>query len=876
MTIVHRLVSILRWVFQRHRVESELHRDIESFIELSAADKVRDGMVPEEARRLARLELGGMDQVKERVRTERRGALLDELSQDVHYALRMFAKSPALTIIVVVTLAVGIGANLTAFGLARTIFWQPVPVPEPHRLIALYNRAERGAGAYSGLSYPEYEYFRDHSDVLSGFATYVRIHFLVNVGNEVEKIPGEIVSSNYFSVLGTPLVLGRPFSAGNDRSLGTTPEVVLSHGLWQRRFGGDRNVLGQSIRIEKQSFTVVGVAAPVFQGVLMDWLELPQLWIPLNMYPESLFTFKILERWDWHAMMVVGRLNAGVGLDRAAAALKPLDARMSTDHPERVQAFRGKYESTIDVLPLQRARFFPAYRETILSTVQVVAVVMAILLGVACLSLVNLMIAKSTTRQRELAVRVALGASRGRLLRQLIVENILLSIMGGVAAIIVASLAWKSIALFGRPFRVWLPAEFTLDFQSGAFMVGLALLLGIMFAIWPIRNAAKVDVHSLLKGDTRGGRSIGLRFRSALVTAQIAASVALLTCASLFVQTLQNTAGEDRYVDRDRITVIGVGLPVDRYPEFFDRVRRVPGVEQASLITSVPGVPFRNPGFVSVNESAWLNVDVNSVSTGFFKMMGIPILVGRDFTEQDAGISPPPVLITETLARALFPAGDSVGRSINRRSGPVQVIGIVKDTKTRGARGGFVPVLYPYSLSGGTLLITSNGSASIFSAVQQLLREFDPDFPLISPRSLQSHIEGSLSTERLAAVLVSVLGFIALMLTLIGLYGVTAFSVAARHKEIGIRRAIGAQTIDVLRLVLGQTGLMVAWGLLAGIGGSSVLAPVISTMLYGVDPTDEFSLLLSCGFMAVTAAVASFIPSWSASRVGPSVILRHD
>jgi predicted permease len=467
--------------------------------------------------------------------------VFDGFAQDLWLAARMIRKNPVISAIVILSVAVGVGSNLFAFGIADAIFWRPLPVANPDRLVALYNRSDNGSGTFSGISYPEYEYLRDNNTVLDGIAAYLRVPLFLQASEYPESIIGEMVTSNFFAVTGVRTILGRGLQPGRDRAPDQPLEMVLSHTLWEQRFGADPNVIGTTVRLNQKIFTVVGVADPEFRGVLLDWQSPPQLWIPmLPQNPVFFSNSRTFDAWNFHSIMTVGRVRLGMSIDQAAVALRTLDQGMTAAHPERVAAFNGTYAFALDVLPIQNARFFPAYRGEILSYVQMIGIVMAVLLAIAFLNLANLTIARSQTRRAEYAIRLALGGSHGRLTRQSVVENVVLTTLGGLASIGVAAFLWSvlasvdsaaSVPRFGRPFRVALPPEFRID-SIGVFLaISLSAFLGILLGVWPAMSLRASQVMTALKSKRLDAG--GMRWRAGIIVVQVAASTILLICAGL-------------------------------------------------------------------------------------------------------------------------------------------------------------------------------------------------------------------------------------------------------------------------------------------------------------------------------------------------------
>jgi predicted permease len=813
---------------------------------------------------------------------------------DIRFAARILLKRPWLSLVAVVSLAFGIGANLTAFGITRTILWLPLPVPQAERLIAVYNFGSQGTGGYSGLSIPEYEYFRAHNDVLSGLAAYLRVPVFLRTAAQTERTIAELVTANYFAVVSPAIIAGRSFTTD-------AHEVVISQDLWTSRFAGAVDAIGARLYLGGYPYTIVGVVDRQFRGILMDWQEPPDLWIPIATMPQALPGFfrspnNLLTAWNAHSSMVVGRLKPGVTRQQAAAAFEVLDQRMSEDSPERLRAWKGTYDFKPRILPVQRARFFPAYRDDIVNYIQIVGVVMAIVLGITSLNLANLVIAGALPRQKEFAVRAAIGAGRYRLLRQLMTEGLLLSLLGGAAGLLVASFSWRLLPLFGRPFRVALPPELPVGAPIWAVTLGLSLLTGILFSMWPARHACRFDLNAIIK---QHSRSSGVRFRLRwlLIGAQVALSVVLVVGAALLVQTVRNARSVDATVERNRIGVVEIdvfsaGYNEQRAAAFFDdllaAIRATPGVDHAGLVSTVPLGGRRGTTEVTWTPDgaaapATMQVDDNLISTDYFDTIGLSVVRGRDFSAADRPGAPYTAIVNETMARQFWPNEDALGRRIfvGRADQSLEIVGVVKDAKGRNIRTDIQPTVFrsaaQFPATTMNLLFHSAAAPSLLlPELTQAARRLDPDVPIANFRTMQEHVDQGISQERLTAALLTAMGGIALGLTLIGLYGLVTFSTAARSREIGIRMAIGAQRRDVLRLVLRQSLVIVAIGLAAGAVGALFLTRVLSTLLFGVQAFDVISFGVAALLIGGTTALAAFVPSWRATRIDPVLALRQD
>ena len=815
---------------------------------------------------------------------------MTQFFQDLRFGVRMLLKSPGFTAVAVLSLALGVGVNTSIFSLINAVLLRPLPVEDPGRLVSIYHRSAQGAGSFSSTAYPVYEYYRDHNEVFSGLMAFCRVPINLRIGEETERIPAEIVTGNYFSVLGVKPILGRAFLPEEDRTLGAHPVVVLSYGLWQRRFGGDSGLVGRTITLNGYSFTVVGIAPRNFRGVVLDWGDPPEIWAPMMMYREAVPAFggiDPLHRWGMDWLLVTGRLKPGVSLAQARAAMATLAAQMAQAHPER------RKEWATVLLPAHQARFWPTYRDSIVNYLGVLMAVVGLVLLIACFNVANLMLARAAKRQREIAVRLALGAGRSRLVRQLLTESVLLSLLGGAAGLLVA--VWTSGVLtsFYRPFRIQMALDTSLDARVLGFAFLVSLLTGILFGLAPVRQASRLDLVPALKSEA-SALLPGLRrfsLRNGLVVAQVALCLVLLIGAGLFLKTLRNAQAEDVTFDAGNVLLLNVdpatrGYTESRgqqfYSQLLERVRALPGVRSASLVSIIPLGGLRGGTDITVDKQT-LQVNLNWVSPGYFQTIGIPLLRGRDFTERDHPGAPRVAVVNEQMARRFWPGQDAIGKQfqLTRPRVSVEIVGVVRDGKMRNfreqARPGFYLPLDQHYCPQMTLEVrTAGGPAGMLGAVRREVQALDKDLPLGEFRTLKTHLSSALSQERMTAALLSALGLLALVLAAIGLYGVISFSVAQRTREIGIRVALGAQSSQVLRVVLRQGMFLTLIGLGIGLAAAAVLTRFTASLLYGVSPTDPLTFAGVSFLLAALTLAASYIPARRATQVDPMVALRYE
>jgi predicted permease len=904
---VLQVIARFRALFGREQFEQDLNEELAAHVAMLTEDNIRAGMDVATARREALLRIGSLDAARELHQDARSVRWIENVFHDTCLALRLARKSPWLTAITVVSLAIGIGVNITAFSLTKLVLWQPLAVTQAERLIAVYDRLHSGVDAFDGFGYPEYEYFRDNNSTLDGLAAYWRIYFFERTaGGNAHRAAGEIVTSNFFSVVQPPLVIGRGFVSGHDRDVDAAPEVVISYALWRREFAGDPGALGRTIRIgyaftssatrNEHAFTIVGVAGPSFHGVLLDWVDEPDFWIPINRYlPERLDPSKP-QSWMARTLLLVGRLKPDSTVPDASDDLAVLNGRLSLADPRRLPALGGVRVPPIQVQPLQRSRILPAHRDETVSYVSLFAGIVAAVLAIACLNLANLMIARASTRRREIALRLALGAGRARVMGQMLVESLVLSVIGGTGGLFCALGFWRILSAagspdgyFGRPFRITVPASLPFDLQIALFAGAISVLAGVLCGMAPAWAASKAEVNDAIREDVGNSRfGAAIRTRSLLVSLQIALSVVLLVGASLFVRTVLNADAVGRLVDRSHIGRVQIALDREHSEAFLDEIRKLPEVQNACLTY---GPNFQRMSYASPDkrDATVLALETSAVCGAYFTMRGIPLLAGRTFSVSDTQSA---AIVNETLARQLAPQGNIVGRhfilgsaalTTHGRGMPIEVIAVVKDFR-RGAETDFREQIQPavyfqastFPIQAMTLEFQAKQPHALFPAILQILRRFDPGAPILYERTLQEDVDTRLAREWLTAEAVAVLGWIVFGLTLIGLFGVVSYFVAARTREIGILMAVGVQRRQIVWRILAVPFRMIGLGICLGIAVALLLVRSVANLLYGVWPDDPASFSLAVLSILSLSFAAAAIPAWIAATRDPSDILRHE
>ncbi len=821
---------------------------------------------------------------------------METLWQDVRFGVRTLVKNPAFALAAALSLALGIGVNTTIFTLVNAVFLNPLPVERASELVGVFTTDEKNAGPFTNLlqtSYPNYLDYRDKNEVFSGLVAYLPgLGASLAVGSDAQQVNVELVTGNYFDLLGVKPALGRFFGPSDDQKPGGHPIAVLSHGLWQRRFGGAPEALGRTFTLNGIPFTVIGVAPEDFKGV--NALFGPDLWVPTMMYATVLpVQFR---QWveDRRALLmnIAGRLKPGVTIEQAEAQLKTLAKALEQEYPQpntgRSTALRALAQVTI----------FPGLREALLLGSVVLMVVVGLVLLIACSNVANLLLARASARWQEIAVRLALGASRLRLVRQLLTESVLLGLAGGILGFVFA--IWARNAIWAsRPPLV--PQNFVsleMDARVMLFTLLVSLATVLAFGLAPALQSSRPAVVDALKEETRsGGRSRrGVTAGRALVVFQVALSLVALIAAGLFLRSIQGAYAIDPGFATKDVAVLRVspgqqGYDQPRGERFYRdvkaRLQAVPGVRSVAWAANLPLFGgFARSVFVEGREedkerSGILTI-ANTVDPGYFATTDTTVMLGRDFTDADREGAAPVAVINEVMARRFWPNDDPIGKRFRFYGDTFyrEVIGIVETVKytTLGEAPQpcvFVPLAQNYGDT-MTLYVRSAGDiAPVVGAVRGELRAIDAQVPIVQAFTVTDVIDQSLWAAKFGAALLGIFGTLALVLASLGLYGVMAYSVSQRQREIGLRMALGAQQTEVLRLVLREGLTLVAIGVTIGLAAAFVVSRGVASLLYAVSATDPASFLGAAIALVVVALVASYLPALRASRVDPIVALRE-
>jgi predicted permease len=886
------LRSFLRNAIWRSAAESEMDAEIRFHIEARAEDFVRSGLARSEALRRARLEFGAVDKAKEECRESRGAHLIENLRQDTRYGLRMLRKSPGSTAAVVLALALGIGLNTAVFGFVNALLLRPpngIAATSQLRELWLRERGSSGVEGYRPLSYPDYIAYRDQTQSFAGLLAFdgdpEEVTWTRNGSGQV--IDGQLVSGNFFSQLDVKPALGRLLAADDDRVGSAHPVAVVSHAFWQQQLGADPNIVGRELLLNGNSVTVVGVAPPGFSGLLAI-LE-PAFWSPLSMTPQILRGDDRLTSRNTSWLIAVGRLREGATAASAQAEMNVIGNQLALAHPE-------DHTKTDPVLYAATAVPGP-YRGYVAAFTGLLMVVFTLLLLVACANSAGLLLARATARAREMAIRTALGASRGRLIRQMLAESILLAVIAGAAGLAVA---WWTTSLLMKLIPEGLPIVFhvPLDWRVLTFTLGISVVTGTVFGLAPALRGTKVaDAAALQEGAQSASASVATsRVRSALMICQIASCVVLAIGAALCVKSLRNANSIDVGFDTQHVALAifnprGMGYSDQKIADFYarlsERVAALPGVVGSSYVHHLPLGGAREQRSVLAGEhfeadAEGSSVDVYRVAPNFFSTMQVPILRGRDFSTQESHGEAHVAVVNAAMAAQLFGSGgaDAVGQRVTfiGDSFSTDIIGVVKTGKYRTLGEETIPAVYlPQQETMRTLVVRTSGDPSgLLDPIRAGVQAIDPAMAPTELETMQQYMTFPLFPARVAGMMLGACGFLAMLLTAIGLFGVISYIVSQRTHEIGIRVALGARPADVVRLVVAHGLLVTCAGLAIGLAAAFAGTRVLSSLLYGVRPHDAATLIGVSLAVTAVALAACYLPARRAMRVDPLTALRHD
>jgi putative ABC transport system permease protein len=869
----------------RRRREEDIDRELRSHLDLETEERRAAGLTPEDAHYAAERAFGNVTLAKEDIRSTWKWAFREQLWQDSRYAARVLRKSPGFTGVAVLSIGLGIGASTAIFSVCNAVLLKPLRYSEPDRLVMLWEKDRRN-GILGPVAPANFVDWRTRSHAFSEIAALNPFpNFTLTGQGEPERLTGGAVSSNFFALFGTRITLGREFLAEEDRS-GHGQVAILSHELWQRRFGSRPNVIGEPMVLNNVHYTIVGVLPPGFQFVSKssDFQGRNQfdLWVPLGL------KFEKLQR-GTHPLRVFARLRPGVSFDQAQAELAVISSHLERAYPE------SNKNRTTEAVPLAEQVTGNSRRPlfTVLAAV-------GLLLLISCANVASLLLSRAAARQKEIALRVALGASRFRIGQQLLIESLLLAVLGGLVGLTVSWLAMRTLTSF-LPADLPRIQEIAMDGRVLAFTALVALVTGILFGLIPARQAQRTSANDSLKDSGRSTANSGQsRIRSAFVIVETAMAVMLLVGAGLMARSLWRLLDVAPGFQTDHILTFRLSLPESRYGDprriaamgetLIEQLGSLPGTRSVSVTAYLPfsgtdnswsfvieGRPHRAPG-------DFLSAKYRPISRGYFETMGIPLHEGRTFTAADNADAPPVVMINESMARTYWNGESAIGKRMQFEDAPWRtIVGVVGDVRHEGLDAASKPEFYvpfaqvPYPDGEITVILGSTTEPlAILSAVRREIARLDSELPVSHVETMQHLVAVSTGQPRFRTFLLASFALIALLMAALGIYGVISYLVAQRTRELGIRLALGAQPTKLLLMVLGRALMLVSTGLALGLVGSAIAAKFIASLLYGIGPSDAATLVGVSLLLTTVALLAGYLPARRASRVDPMVALRYE
>jgi predicted permease len=869
-------------MFWRRRKDSDFTAEISAHMELEAERLKAEGMSQEEAEFAARREFGNVRHAEEQFHESSHWMLLEHLRRDVAYAFRVLARNPGFTLVAVVSLALGIGVNALIYSVVNAIVLRPLPVDHPNQLVFLENSRFRG-----GQSFPAYRELRDHNQVFSGTVGYRAAQVELDFSSGATRSWGYLATGNYFDVLGVKPLLGRVFHAEDDLVPGASPYAVLSYVTWQSRFGGDRGVVGKTIRINRQTYTVIGVAPRDFHGTeVFYW---PEVWVPMMMQAEVEPGNSWLEEPNSFNTWVIARLKPGMRPQQAVANLNTIAAELARHNPD---AYEGM------TFQLTRPGLIgDALGAPVRAFSFGVLVLAALVLLTACANLASLVTARAADRQREIAIRLSIGATRGRVVRQLLTETLVLSALGGAAGYGLATLLSGILSRWRAPMDLPVQFDVTPDWRVFCFAAAISVVAGMLFGLAPARHAAKTDANAVLKGESGGLRGRRLALRDILVTVQVALCFVLVTACLLSLRGLQRSLRLHLGFEPHGATVaqfdLGLaGYSTQRGKDFqrraLESLEQIPGVSSAAFSNSVPLTVDQSHSWIYPEGRTDMRASnapvsiVYQVSPHFFETLRIQMLAGRDFTWHDDATGPRLAVVNLAFATQILRSENPIGKRFRIGSGgPLQqVIGVVENGKYQSPVEPDTPVLFEpetqqYNTTTTMIVRSSLPETQMTEKIRQTMAQLDPELPLFGTGPLSRVLSFAFFPMYGAVSALSAFGFLAIILAVTGINGLVAYGVARRIHEIGIRVAIGASPSDVIKLVLGKTFILLGIGAVAGLAMALAAGRLLETMIFG-SSRDPLVLAAVCVTMIALGLISSWAPTRRALRIEPTVALRPE
>jgi putative ABC transport system permease protein len=878
--------TLWRWwarvtgLFRKSSREQDMAQEFASALEMHIDDNIRAGMSPEEARRAALVKFGGMEAAKESVRATSRLLWVETFTRDARYALRGLRLNLGFTTTAVFSLALGIGASVAIYTVGDNLLLRPLPYPAASQLVMLYETNPHRNFQHNVISPGNYFDWKAQSTHFSAIAGFFDFHLILGDGHRTEEVDAQAVSGELLPALGVQPVRGRVFTMQEDKD--DARVAVISYRLWQSWFGGDETVLGRQLQVNSRSFTIIGVLPPDFYFNTRS----TDIWLTLGLNPSDNLR-KTQGRWMW----AVARMKPGITLSQARAEMAGIAQRLEIAYPEFDKGWG------VDVVPL-RDSFVGEVKTSLLVLLGAVT----LLLSVACANVANLLLARYSARRREMAVRGALGAARTRLIRQLLTESVMLGLVGGVLGIV---LAWLSVSglVALAPRELTRSVEITFDLRIVAFAVLLSVLTSIVFGLAPALMASRMDLNRALHEDSRQSTGSGNRMRAWLVALEVACSVALLAGAGLLFRSLVGLQNVDPGLDARNILSFRVAVPRQRYPEpkkkidFFahatDRLSQLPGVRSASAISYLPfngmaaGTGVKIEGRPPANPGEEIVATIRTVLPGYFRTMGIPLVRGRDFTAaDDMENTPHRFIVNEAFVRKNLPGEEPIGKQISawmeEKDNPFgEIVGVVGDVKEGTLDKEPTPTVYYIHshLNYGEMVFvmrTENEPMALAEPARKVIQELDRELPVSQVRSMATVIRQTFARQEFSTVLLGSFSLASMLLAAVGIYGLLAYSVSQRTREIGVRVALGAEPGSITRMVVASGARMVVAGAAAGLAAALALSGLMKSLLFGIGPRDPLTFIATPAIFLAVALVAAYVPARRAARVSPMEALRTE
>lgn len=870
-------------MFWRKRKQSDFEEEVQAHLALEVDRLESEGLSREEAEAAARRQFGNVAQTQERFYESSRWLWLEHVKRDVLYALRVLSRSPGFAVVAILSLALGIGVNALVFSVVNALVLRPLPIDRPDQVVFV-----AGSHHHPGHSFPNYRDLRDRNQTFSGLVGYRPSPMELETREAGDRTWGYLATGNYFDVLGVRPAIGRFFHQEDDLHPGASPYAVVSYSCWQERFGADPEIVGKTIRINRQPYTVLGVAPADFHGTeLFYW---PEIWVPMMMEAQIEVGNPWLERRQTFNVWVVGRLKPGASLSQATTDLNSIGADLARQYPsvdEGLTFTLARPGLVGDALGRPTRAF--AWGVLGLATLVLLA---------ACTNLASLFTARASDRQREIAIRLSIGATRWRIMRQVFTETFVLALVGGTAGYALAVFLSRILSRWHAPLDF--PVQFNVgpDWKVFFFAFGVSLFAGLLFGIAPASHASRVDAQAVLKGEQGGWRSKRLAMRDVLVILQVALCFVLVSACLLSLRGLQQSLALHLGFQPDGVSVVGFDVGLSGYTDkqgqdlhrrALEAIRQLPGAASAAYSNSVPlSIDTNMSGTASEDVpnpklAEEVSAFVYQVSPQFFKTMGTNLLAGRDFTEHDDAHSPQVAVVNRAFAKQVLRSSAPVGRRFHfGEGGPmIEVIGLAEDGKYESLTESespavFLPSLQSYNTTTTLLVKSSMPEEQMVLQMRQAMVQIDPHLPLYGTGSLRQMLRFAFLPTHAAAIALTAFGILAIMLATTGIYGLVSYGVARRVHEIGIRMAVGARPSQIIRLVLGRTLVLLGTGAVIGLLLAVAASSVLASIVYTASPHDPVVLMAVIAAVGLLGLLSSWAPTRRALRVEPTIALRHE